>query len=127
LDPTITNVTPLAPSTQRSTSAPTAKSGSFIEQHIGAVTATAAATILEALAEHRDRGLSPAIKTQTGELFWQLYRLRQFLVPTWDFDVIARERGTAALCAADVAPAIAQIAVDEVLRVLHAVIRDNLN
>jgi hypothetical protein len=45
------------------------------------------------------------------------------MVPTWDFDAIAREQGAVALRTADVAPAIAQIAIDEVLRVLHAVIR----
>ena len=49
------------------------------------------------------------------------------MVPAWDFDAIAQEQGAAALRAADVAPATAQIAIDEVLRVLHAVIREALN
>jgi hypothetical protein len=49
------------------------------------------------------------------------------MVPTWDFDAIAREQGAAALRTTDIAPAIAQIAIDEVLRVLHAVIRETVN
>ena len=98
-----------------------------IERYVGKMTAAAAGTILEALAEYKDRGVTPATRNQTGEVFFELYRLRQLLVPTWDFDAICREQGTAALRAADVAPAIAQIAIDEVLRVLHAVIRATVN
>jgi hypothetical protein len=115
----------LAPEQSRSTATtiPTPP----IERLVGRATAAAAGTILEALAEYQDRGLSPAIKNQTGDAFWQLYRLRQLLVPMWDFDVIAREHGVTLLRAADIAPAIAEIAVDEVLSILHKVIRDNLN
>jgi hypothetical protein len=91
------------------------------------VTAAAAGAILEALAEHQSGGLIPKTKEQVGDSIWQLYRIRCVMVPTWDFDAIAREQGAAALRTADIAPAIAQIAIDEVLRVLHAVIRETVN
>jgi len=118
---------PFAPEQSRSTSATPAKPVPWIERHVGEVTAAAASTVLEALAEHLNGGLIPKTKEQIGESIWQLYRIRCVMVPTWDFDAIAREQGTAALRAADVAPATAQIAIDEVLRVLHAVIREALN
>ena len=122
---------PFAPQEQsrsRSTATSTAKPVvPWLEHHVGEMTAAAASTVLEALAEYKDRGLTPATRNQTGEVFWELYRLRQLLVPTWDFDAICREQGTAALRAADVAPATAQIAIDEVIRVLHAVIRETVN
>jgi hypothetical protein len=98
-----------------------------IERWVGRVTAVAAGTILEALGEYQDRGLTPAIKKQTGEVFWQLYRIRQLLVPIWDFDQIARTEGIAMLQAADVAPGLAKIAIDATLETLHKTIRDNLN
>jgi len=62
-----------------------------------------------------------------GDLVAQLYRLRAFLVPTWDFDGIAKKHGIEALRAADVSPATAAAAVTEVLNILRKVVRDNLN
>jgi hypothetical protein len=117
----------VAPERSRSPATSTAKLTPWIEHHVGECVAAAASVILQALDEHRDGGLIPRTKEQIGDSVWQVYRLRQFLVPTWDFDVIAREQGVAALRTADVAPAIAQIAVEEVIRVLHAVIRETLN
>src|SRR5262249_43892845 len=98
-----------------------------IERWVGRVTAAAASAILEAMEEFQDRGVSPATKNQIKERFWQLYRIRQLLIPVWDFDAIAREQGVAALRAADVSPGLAKIAVDAVMETLHKVIRDNLN
>ena len=99
----------------------------WIEKHVGAMTAAAAGTILEALAEHQNGGLIQKTREQIGESIWQLYRIRCVMVPSWDFDAIAREQGTAALRAADISPRTAQIAIDEVLRVLRAVIRETVN
>ena len=101
--------------------------GGPLERWVGRVTAAAAGTILEALDEYQDRGLTPAIKKQTGEVFWRLYRVHQLLFPFWDFDAIAREQGLAALRAADVSPGLAKIAIDATLEILHKLIRDNLN
>ena len=119
--PTITALAP-APSTAKATSKP----ASFIENYVGEL-AAAAAILLEALGEFRDRGLTPRTKMAAGDLIAQLYRLRAFLVPTWDFDAIARAHGIAALRAADVSPATAEAAVDEVLTILGKLIHDNLN
>jgi hypothetical protein len=72
--------------------------------------------------------LCPATKNQIGEVYWRLYRVRQLLISgPWDFDSIARIQGTAALLAADVSPRLAKIAVDAVMKTLHALIRDSLN
>jgi len=98
-----------------------------LERWVGRVTAAAALTVLEALDEYQDRGLSPAIKTQIGAVYWRLYQARQLLVPHWDFDSIARIQGTAALRAADVSPGLAKIAIDAVMETLHKTIRDTLN
>ena len=126
MDHPILAPTVLAPEQSQSTSTATTIL-TPIESLVGRITAAAACTILEATDEFGDRGLSPATKDQIKERFWTLYRVRQLLVPTWDFDQIARGQGVAALRAADVAPALAEIAVEETLRVLQLTIRDTLN
>src|SRR5262249_7356833 len=114
----------LAPSSSRSTAVTVLTP---IESWVGRITAAAALTVLEALDEYQDRGLSPAIKKKIGEVYWRLYRVRELLYPVWDFDHIAREQGLAALRAADVSPGLAKIAVDAVMEPLHKLIRENLN
>jgi hypothetical protein len=77
--------------------------------------------------EYADRGLSPRTKENVGELFVQLFKWRQFAIPDWDFERIAREQGVAILRAADIPLATAEAAVDEILIILGKVVRDNLN
>jgi len=63
-----------------------------------------------------------------GDLIWELYKLREFMIADFpDFDRIVRQRGTATLRAADVSPRIADELVTAVLDILRKVIRDNLN
>jgi len=124
VDPTTTNVSPLASQQSRSTVTTILPP---VERWVGRITAAAASAILAALEEFQDRGVSPATKDQIKECFWRLYQVRQLLVPIWDFDSIARIQGTAALRAADVSPGMAKIVIDTVLEVLHKTIRDNLN
>ena len=116
-------VTALAPS--RSTaSAPT----NTLEHHIGALVAAAGMTIVEALDERADGGLTPATKMRGGDLICELFRWRKFLIADFpDFDSLARAHGSAALRAADVPPTSADILVDEVLILLHKVVRTALN
>jgi hypothetical protein len=125
--PAVNLVAPQEQSQSRSRSTATAKPIPWIERHVGEITAAAAGTILEALAEHQNGGLIQKTREQIGDSIWQLYRIRCVMVPTWNFDAICREQGGVALRAVDVAPATAQIAIDEVLRVLHAVIRETVN
>jgi len=120
-------VNSVAPERSTATATAAVKPIPWIEKHVGSCVADAALTILQALDEHKDGRLIPKTREQIGEAIWMLFRLHRTMVPLWDFDAIAREQGTAALRAADVAPAIAQIAIDEVLRVLHAVIRATVN
>jgi hypothetical protein len=45
------------------------------------------------------------------------------MIPTWDFDAIARKHGSAALRAADVSPSIADTLVAEVMILLREIAR----
>jgi hypothetical protein len=86
-----------------------------IEHYVGRLVAGAAATLLEALAERSDGGLTRATRTRGGDRLAELYGLRCFMIGTWDFDAIAREYGRLALRAADISPSTADTLVDEVL------------
>jgi hypothetical protein len=112
----------LAPS--RSTAPVPANS---IENYVGQRVATVAATILEALHERQDGGLSPATRTRGGDLLAALHGLRLFMLADWDFDAIARQHGAVALRAVDVSPTTAAILVDEVLILLHKIARAAAN
>jgi hypothetical protein len=118
--PAIT-VTP-APASSKADITPT------LEHRIGALVAAASIAIAEALDEHRHGALTPRTKTRGGDLICELVRLRQFLIAGLpNFDRVAREHGVAMLRAADVSPATANVLVDEVMNILHKVVRDNLN
>src|SRR5262249_50738634 len=69
----------------------------------------------------------PRTKMAAGDLIARLSRRRGFLSPTGYFDATAGAHGIAALRAADVTPATAEAAVDEVLTILGKLIHDNLN
>ena len=65
----------------------------------------AAGTIALALSEFQDRGLTTHTKMAGGEAIAKLYKLRQYMIGTWDFDTIARTHGRAVLreaCGSDV-------------------------
>jgi hypothetical protein len=67
---------------------------------------------------------------QGGEAIAKLYKLRQFMIGTWDFDRMAREHGKLVLreaCGRDVTDGTVNALVDEVMNILHKVVRDNLN
>jgi hypothetical protein len=100
---------------------------STIEHYVGRQVAAAAATLLEALAERSDGGLTPATRTRGGDQLAALYGLRQFMIGTWDFDAICREYGRLSLCAADVSPSTADRLVDEVLTLMHKIVRSAAN
>ena len=76
MDPATTNVTPPAPAA--STTTATAKPVS------GEMVAGAAGTIALALSEFQDRGLTTSTKMAGGEAIAKLYKLRQYMIGTWD-------------------------------------------
>jgi hypothetical protein len=120
--PTPATDTTLAPAASKADITPT------LEHRIGALVAIASIAIAEALEEHRHGALTPRTKTRGGDLICELVRLRQFLIVDLpNFDSIAREHGVAMLRAADVSPATADVLVNEVLAVLHKVVRTALN
>jgi hypothetical protein len=86
--------------------------------------------IAESLAEFQDGGLSPMTRGRNGEVYFELYRLRQFLVGRLDFDKVARERGTEELrqiCGGEVSLSTIDVLIDSVFGILHQVIRQELN
>jgi len=117
---------PLTPtSSTGKTSVNTGPSHEFL---IAQLVAAAGLVIVEALQERADGGLSPATKTRGGDLLARLVGLRQFLIADFpDFDALARQHGGAALRAADVSPIVADRLVDEVLTLLHKIVRTTLN
>ena len=80
------------------------------------------------------RSIGGALTTHTkmagGEAIAKLYKLRQYMIGTWDFDTIAWTHGRAVLreaCGSDVADATVDALVSEVLAILAKVVRDQLN
>jgi len=99
-----------------------------IERHVGKIVAAAAGAILEALHEYQNGGrLSSRTKMAGGDLLAQLYALRCYMIADWPFDDICREHGKLALRAADVPPSTANTLVDEVLILLHKIVRAEAN
>jgi hypothetical protein len=105
----------------------TAKPASFIEHYIGLQVAGAASLLLLALEEYGDGGLSPRTKEQSGQLFFELFRLHQFMLGHGDFNAIARRHGVAVLRKDDIKLATAEAAVDEVLQILAQVVKSQLS
>jgi hypothetical protein len=107
-----------------------AKPSPTIERYVGELVAAAAGAIVEALHEYRHGGLSPRTKMAGGDLICELFKLRQYMIADWPFDQIAREYGTAALretCGTDLDARRIDVLVDEVLRLLHKVVRAAVN
>jgi hypothetical protein len=98
-----------------------------IERYVGKLVAGAAIILLEGLQERADGGLTPATRTRGGDQLAMLYGLRCFMIGTWDFDEICREYGRLALRAADVSPSTADTLVDEVMILLHTIVRAEAN
>jgi len=110
-----------APSTTKATA-------NTLERHVGALVAAAGMAIAAALEERRHGALSPTTRQRGGDLICELVRLRLFLIVDLpDFDRVARAHGVAMLRAADVSLATATVLVDEVLDLMHKVIRVALN
>jgi hypothetical protein len=114
-------VTPHAPASSTAEPSPT------IERHVGELVAAAAGAIAEGLRERQTGGLTAATKRHGGDLICELYQLRQYMVGYWDFDVIAREYGKAALCGTGVDAKTIDLLVDEVLAILGKVVRAAAN
>jgi len=92
------------------------------------VVGACAGMIAEAVGQFQDGGLTPTTKSRGGNLFWELYKLRQFMIADFpDFDRVAKKRGVEALQACNVPLAAANICVDAVLEILAKIVRDQLN
>lgn len=75
----------------------TAESSPSLERHVGELVASAAAAVAEALREFERGKLTGRTKSHGGDLIFELYKLRMFMVGYWDFDRIAVEYGRAVL------------------------------
>jgi hypothetical protein len=72
--------------------------GSFLERHVGQLVAGVASAIALGLAERaRGGALTSGTKWQAGELLAELFKLKRCMGGAWDFDKVAKERGTIAL------------------------------
>jgi hypothetical protein len=92
------------------------------------VVGACAGMIAEAVGQFQDGGLTPTTKGRGGNLIWELYKLREFMIADFpNFDSIARTRGVEALRACDVPLAAANMLVDAVLEILAKIVRDKLN
>jgi hypothetical protein len=106
----------------------TTKSAPLLEAHLGVVVGACAAMIAEAASEFQNGGLSPRLKGNAGEFIWQLFRLREFMLPNFpEVDRIAKERGVEALVACDFPIETAEWLVGEVMTVLGKIVRDLAN
>ena len=121
-------ITPLAPSTSVQAKT-TTKSAIFLEYHLGMLVGATAGMIAEAAGEYENGALSAEIRGRGGALFWELYKLRNFMIADWpDFYRIAKNRGVEALRAHDVVnPATANMLVDAALTILDKIVRDEAN
>jgi len=102
-----------------------------LERHVGELVAAAASAVAEGMREKFQRGsLTASTKTAGGDLIFELYKLRTFMVGYWPFDDIARKHGTAVLLEAsgsDISPASADDLVTAVMNILHKVVRKAAN
>src|SRR5262245_31517774 len=117
-------VTTLAPVPSSSTA--TSKPASFLERHVDELVAAAAGMIALALSEYQDRGVTTRTKMANADAIFQLFRLRQSMIGTWDFDTMARTHGRAVLrecCGSDVTDATVDMLVDATLEILRKVTR----
>ena len=92
--------------------------------------AGAAGNLALALSEFQDRGLTTHTKMAGGDAIFQLFRLQQYMIGTWDFDAIARTHGRAVLCeccGSDVTDDTVDLLVDCTLESLRKVTRDQLH
>jgi len=106
----------------------TTRSAPPLECHLGMVVGACAGMIAEAALEFQRGALTTTTKMRGGNFIYELYKLREFMIADFpDFDRIARTRGAAALCGRDVHPATATALVNEVLDILHKVVRAELN
>ena len=93
-----------------------------IHWYIGVQAGGAAAVLLEALEERRDRGVTPATRDQAGVIIGELCRIRYYMPQ--DFEALAKEHGVAMLheCG-DVSRATAEWAVGQILAIVRKVMR----
>jgi hypothetical protein len=92
--------------------------------------ASAAYTILQALDEFKDGGLTSRTKVSGGDRIFELFRLHQYLAGRLDFDSVARKQGAVALrvaCGTELSSAAIDVLVDEALAVLARVVKAELN
>jgi hypothetical protein len=116
-------ITLLAPSTFTS-----AKVTTRLEAHIGLTVAAAAAALGAAMGEKFKNGaVNAPTKAVGGETIAALLKLYFFMAANVDFARIARERGVEVLVENDVPLGAAEFLVDEVLKILAAVTRNQLN
>jgi len=92
------------------------------------VVGACAGSIAEAAQEFGNGGLTPATKGRGGNLFWELFKLRQFMLADFpDFDNLAKARGLEAMAACNAPAATASWLVDEAMNILAKIVRDQLN
>src|SRR5262245_62475412 len=99
-----------------------------IEILIGEAVAVAALTLMAALQEFQNNGLTRTTRTAGGDAItalWELQRATRTEIP--DFEQVAREHGTKALkskCNGGYSAAAGDILIDETLRILARVTAD---
>jgi hypothetical protein len=117
---------PLAPAP--STSAST-RSAIFLELHLGAIVGAVAGVIGQGVEECKDGGLTSETKGRSAEFLCDLLFLREYMLSAGfsDFDRIARERGLEILIGCDTPPATARFLVDETMKLLAKLVRQQAN
>jgi len=104
--------------------------GASLEHSVGEIVAAAAVTLAQGLREMERGKLTLRTKMKGGDLVFELFKLRQFLIADFDFDRICREHGRIVLLeasGADVDARTIEILVDGVLDVLARVVRAAVN
>lgn len=92
--------------------------------------AQAASAVAEALREFERGKLTARTKSHGGDLIFELFKLRQFLIADFDFDRIAVEYGARVLqeqCGGDVDASTIEILIDGVMSILRTVVRAAVN
>jgi hypothetical protein len=103
---------------------------SALETYIGTQVAGAAAALVVALDEARDGGgVTSGTRRQGGELIAEVVKLRNFLVGRYGFEHAAKVHGARVLQEAcpDMSAAVAAELVGQILAVVAAVVRAELN
>jgi hypothetical protein len=131
VDPNLPAVTALAPESRSTSKAEVPPTP--LELRVGKAVAMTASAIAAGVQDYASNGgMAVSTKVRVAELFGELYELRCLMLPAWDFDGIAHQRGRETLIelcggVSEAEQAIVDTLINTVVLILRKVARAQTN